>query len=69
MKRRQYSKDFKIGAINQVLQEEKPVSKVAKSLNILPTILNRWVYEYKNNGEVAFYGNGKKFKIMIFSWR
>lgn len=61
MKRRQYSKDFKIGAINQVLQEEKPVSKLAKSLNILPTILNRWVYEYKNNVEAAFYGNGKKF--------
>jgi transposase-like protein len=40
MKRKQYSKDFKIGAVNQVLQEEKSVSEVAKSLNILPTMLS-----------------------------
>jgi transposase len=60
MKRKQYSKDFKIGAVNQVLQEEKSVSEVAKSLNILPTMLSRWIYEYKNNGDAAFNGNGKK---------
>lgn len=49
MGRKQYSKDFKIGAINQVLQEGKNLWKVAKELSIIPTMLSRWIYEYKNN--------------------
>ncbi len=60
MKRKHYSKVFKIGAVNQVIQEEKTVSSVARSLNILPTMLSRWIYEYKINGDSAFNGNGKR---------
>ncbi|WMJ81464.1 transposase [Clostridium sp. MB40-C1] len=60
MKRKKYSKDFKIGAINQVLQENKNISKVAKELGIIPTMLSRWIYEYKDNGEAAFTGNENK---------
>ena len=36
MGRKQYSKDFRVGAINQVLQEGKSISKVAKNLGIIP---------------------------------
>lgn len=40
MGRKEYSKDFKIGAINQVLQEGKSISNVARDLGIIPSILS-----------------------------
>lgn len=60
MSRKTYTKDFKLGAVNQVIQEGKKVSVIAKELGIIPTMLSRWIYEYKENGEAAFSGNGRK---------
>ena len=58
LKRKKYDKAFKIAAVQQVIEEGKKVSHVAKALGILPTMLSRWVYEYKAHGEEAFAGNG-----------
>ncbi|WP_169794731.1 transposase [Alicyclobacillus kakegawensis] len=58
MKRRKYDKAFKVSAVQQVLEEGKKVSHVAKALGILPTMLNRWGYEYQTHGEDALSGNG-----------
>ena len=57
-KRRKFDKSFKTAAVLQVLEEGKQVSAVAKALGILPTMLSRWVYEYRTHGEQAFTGNG-----------
>lgn len=66
MSRKQYSRDFKIGAVRQVIDEEKSVSNVAKELGIISTMLSRWIYEYKNNGEAAFSGNGNRIENTQF---
>ena len=59
-KRKQYSKEFKLDAISLVLEQGYTRAEAAKSLEIHPTQLGRWVKEYRedNDGQ-AFRGNGK----------
>ena len=61
MKRKSYPKNFKLGAINQV-KAGKSISKVSKELGIIPTMLSRWIYEYRELGEKAFSGIGNKIQ-------
>ena len=61
MRRKSYPKAFKLGAINQV-KSGKSISKVSKELGIIPTMLSRWIYEYRELGEKAFSGNGNKIQ-------
>jgi transposase len=58
LKRKRYDKAFKVAAVQQVIEEGKKVSHVAKAPGIFPAMLSRWVYEYKAHGEKAFSGNG-----------
>ena len=53
MRRKSYPKTFKLGAISQV-KSGKSISKVSKELGIIPTMLSRWIYEYRELGEKAF---------------
>ena len=57
-KRRKFDKSFKTAAVLQVLEEGRQITTVANALGILPTMLSRWVYEYRTHGEHAFSGNG-----------
>ena len=66
MRRNKYSRDFKIGAVKQVIEEKKILSKVSKELRITPTMLSKWVYEFKELGDSAFTGNGNKIKSKDF---
>ena len=66
MTRNKYSRDFKIGAVKQVIEEKKILSKVSKELRITPTMLSKWVYEFKEFGDSAFTGNGNKIKSKDF---
>lgn len=43
MSRKSYSRDFKVGAVKQVIDENKTVSKVANKLSIIPIMLSRWI--------------------------
>ncbi len=54
MKRKSYDKQFKIAAVKLILEEEVPVSVVAKELEIHQNTLYRWVNEYEEHGESAF---------------
>ena len=58
MKRKSYDKQFKIAAVKLILEEEVPVSVVAKELEIHQNTLYRWVNEYEEHGESAFPGRG-----------
>ena len=66
MTRNKYSRDFKIGAVKQVIEEKKTLSKVSKELRITPTMLSKWIYEFKELGYSAFTGNGNKIKSKDF---
>ena len=47
MKRKSYDKQFKMAAVKLILEEEVPVSVVAKELEIHQNTLYRWVNEYE----------------------
>jgi transposase len=41
--RRQFSDEFKAGAVRLVIEEERPIRQVARELDIVPSALDRWV--------------------------
>jgi transposase len=58
--RKKYSKEFKLDAISLVLNQQYTRSEAARSLEVNPNLLTRWIKEYEqdNDGQ-AFRGNGK----------
>ena len=56
--RRSYDKQFKIAAVELVLDDDMPVAEAAKALNIHYNSLYRWISEYEEYGESAFPGHG-----------
>jgi transposase len=55
---RNYTKEFKIGAVKMVLQEKQSAHQVAKNLGVSRGTLSTWMKEYKENGNEAFPGKG-----------
>ena len=55
--RKRYDSDFKIGAVKLVLNG-KPVSEVARDLDLSPSMLARWKREYLKDQEGSFPGKG-----------
>lgn len=59
-KRKQYSKEFKLDAISLVLEQGYTRAEAARSLEINPVQLGRWIKEYQEDSDgQAFRGNGK----------
>ena len=58
--RKKYSKEFKLDAISLVLNQQYTRSEAARSLEVNPNLITRWIKEYEqdNDGQ-AFRGNGK----------
>ncbi len=58
--RKKYSKEYKLDAVSLVLEHGYSRVEAARSLEINPTMLGRWVIEHQqsDNGH-AFQGNGK----------
>jgi len=54
-----YSKEYKLNAINQVLEGGERVSHVARDLGINRSLLSQWLKRYKEKNKEAFPGNGK----------
>ena len=48
MKRRTFTDEFKAEAVAYVLEENQPVTRVAKRLGIGQTNLSRWVKEFQS---------------------
>jgi len=58
--RRKYTREFKIEALKMVLDDGRTVTDVAKSLGIDRSVLQRWKSEFKDDGDVAFPGKGRR---------
>lgn len=56
--RRRYSKDFKIQAIKRCEESGKPITEVARELDISVHLLYRWRDDYLKNPNAAFIGTG-----------
>ena len=56
--RKQYTKEFKLDAINLVLEQGYSRAEAARSLDINANMLGRWVKEYQDDDGQAFRGNG-----------
>ena len=59
MSRNKYTKEFKLGAIALVSEQGYSKAEAARSLNINPNMLWRWIKENEKEDEQAFRGNGK----------
>jgi len=58
-KRKQFSREFKLEAINMVINHNRKIAEVAESLNIGHSTLDRWLRQYRKelNGETPKAGN------------
>lgn len=57
--RRKHTREFKLEAVRQVVEQGKPVGDVADALGINRNMLTRWKSEIEDDGAEAFRGNGK----------
>lgn len=56
--RRQFTREFKVEAVEMVLQGDKKATDVARNLGIRVELLYRWKNEYMSNHEHSFPGPG-----------
>lgn len=49
--RKQYTREFKLQAVQRVLEGERPAAEVARELGIKPNLLYRWKAEYLASSE------------------
>lgn len=57
-KNRHFTDEFKVDAIQLVLEKGMSVGKVARDLDIHPNLLHQWKRKYLNEGKDAFVGKG-----------
>lgn len=57
--RKKYSKEFKLDAVNLVLEHGYSRAEAARSLELDPQLIGRWVKESQRDDGQAFRGNGK----------
>ncbi len=57
--RKKYSKEFKLDAIDLVLEQGYSLVEASKSLGINTNMLGRWIREHQSDDDKAFRGNGK----------
>jgi len=58
--RKKYPKEFKLDAISLVLEQEYTKAEAARSLEINPNLITRWIQEHQaDDSGQAFRGNGK----------
>ena len=59
--RQLYDRAFKISVVAE-LESGKPISQIAREHGIHPSLPSRWRDELADNPEIAFSGNGNKYK-------
>ena len=58
--RKQFTKEFKEGAVRLVTEQGRTITDAAKSLGISPWTMSRWVKAAKSEGAEAFRGHGQR---------
>lgn len=66
-KRRQFSSEFKVKLVLQVLKNEKPLNQIAQENNVLPKNLINWKKQFLDNAEIAMEPNKavKEYKDQV----
>ena len=59
LRRRGYTKEFKLEALRRVLEDKEGYSKVARDLGVDRTMLYKWKESLETDGVLAFPGKGK----------
>ncbi len=59
VKRRQFSREFKIEAVRLVKERGVSVAQAAKDLDIHENVLRKWVREVSGDAQHAFPGHGQ----------
>lgn len=57
--RRRFSREFKVEAVRQVVDVGRPLSQVARELDISASVLRRWKQRYEEDPVEAFPGKGR----------
>ena len=60
VKRRQFSREFKISILQEL--ENKSLAEVCRTHNLAGSTVSGWRKEYESNPKDAFRGNGKVWK-------
>lgn len=58
--RKQFTKEFKEGAVRLVTEQGRTISDAAQSLGVSPWTMSRWIKAAKNEGTEAFRGHGQR---------
>jgi len=58
--RKQYTKEFKEGAVRLVTEQGRTIGDAAQSLGISPWTMSRWVKAARSEGGEAFRGQGQR---------
>ena len=58
MKRRKFTRDFKIEACKMVTEQQQSVSATSRNLGVGITLLTKWVKLYREDPKGAFPGEG-----------
>ena len=58
-KRRHFTREFKLTAVQLVTEKGVPVGKVARDLDIHPNLLHLWRRNFLKDGDKAFTGKGR----------
>ena len=58
-KRRHFTREFKVNAVQLVTEKGMPVGKVAQELDIHPNLLHLWRRRLLEEGDKAFVGRGR----------
>ena len=53
-----YSKEFKLEAVKQVIEEKKSAAWVARELDVNVNTMRLWVQQYRKNKGEPFVGSG-----------
>ena len=56
---RHFSREFKVNAVQLVIEKKMSLRQVAEDLDIHPNLLQIWKGKYLKDGEKAFSGKGK----------
>ena len=58
-KRRNYSREFKVQAVQMVTKQGLSVTEVARDLGVHPSLLQKWKKQLAEKCDDAFPGNGR----------
>ena len=57
--RRKYTREFKLEAVKMMIEQNRSASDVGKCLGIRPGLLYNWKRKLRDEGALAFPGNGR----------